>query len=139
MKNTDQTQNFSLDELTALVDLPKRSIRYYVQIGLVDPPIGETRAAYYTATHAEQLVAIRKWRTSGLSLDRIRELLRGAEAPAPARPRGAGTVEVWSHLVIADGVELTVEPGRAGLSPSQVRALFQQVSALFDQVSNLKE
>lgn len=45
-------------------------------------------------------------------------------APAPRRP---GTVEVWSHLVVADGVEMTVEPGRAGLAPEQVRALLRGV------------
>lgn len=133
-KRPDPPQRFTLDELAALVDLPKRTIRYYVQIGLVDRPIGETRAAHYTNTHAEQLVAIRKWTASGLSLDRIRELLAGAEAPAPPRPRGPGTVEVWSHLVIADGVELTIEPGRAGLTPDQVRALVREVGATFERI-----
>jgi DNA-binding transcriptional MerR regulator len=107
-KPLDTPQRYSLDELAALVDLPRRSIRYYVQIGLVDRPTGHTRADYDTNTHAEQLIAVRKWSASGLSLDWIRELLRGADAPAPARPRGPGTVEVWSHLVIADGVELTI-------------------------------
>ena len=83
-KTLDTPQRYSLDELAALVDLPKRTIRYYVQLGLVDRPTGETRAAYYTSAHAEQLIAIRKWSASGLSLERIRELLSGAEAPAPA-------------------------------------------------------
>jgi DNA-binding transcriptional MerR regulator len=133
---TVTSQRYSLDELAALVDLPKRTIRYYVQIGLVDRPTGETRAAYYTGTHAEQLIAIRKWSASGLSLERIREVLRGAEAPAPARPRSPGSVEVWSHLVVADGVELTIEPTRAGLSPRQVRALFREVGAVFERITN---
>jgi len=133
-KTTNTPQRYSLDELAALVDVPKRTIRYYVQIGLVDRPVGETRAAYYTHTHAEQLIAVRKWSASGLSLERIRDLLRGADAPAPARPRGPGTVEVWSHLVIADGVELTLEPTRAGLSPHQVRALLQEVGAVFERI-----
>jgi DNA-binding transcriptional MerR regulator len=127
---------YSLDDLAALVDLPKRTIRYYVQLGLVDRPIGETRAAHYTPAHAEQLVAIKKWASSGLSLERIRDVLRGAEAPLPPRPRGPGTVEVWSHLVLADGVELTIEPTRAGLSPDQVRALLREVGAAFERIRN---
>jgi DNA-binding transcriptional MerR regulator len=134
--NTESPQVYTLDELAALVDLSKRTIRYYVQMGLVDRPIGETRAAHYTSAHAEQLVAIKKWSSSGLSLERIRELLSGGEAPAPPRPRGPGTVEVWSHLVVADGVELTIEPGRAGLSPDHVRALFREVGAAFTRIRN---
>jgi DNA-binding transcriptional MerR regulator len=130
---------YSLDELAALVDLPKRTVRYYVQLGLVDRPIGETRAAHYTSTHAEQLVAIRKWTASGLSLERIGELLRGAEAPAPARSRGPGTVELWSHLVVADGVEVTLEAGRAGLTPEQVRAFFREVGAAYQRIRNEDE
>jgi DNA-binding transcriptional MerR regulator len=133
---TGPSPTYSLDELAALVDLSKRTIRYYVQMGLVDRPIGETRAAHYTSAHAEQLVTVKKWSASGLSLERIRELLSGAAAPAPARPRGPGTVVVWSHLVVADGVELTIEPGRAGLSPDHVRALYREVGAAFTRIRN---
>jgi len=61
-------------------------------------------------------------------------LLRGADAPAPARPRGPGTVEVWSHLVIANGVELTIGPAQAGLSPHQARAFFREVGAVFERI-----
>ena len=128
--------NYSIDELAALVELPRRTVRYYIQQGLVDRPIGEKRAAYYTASHLEQLLTIRKWQHAGLSLDRIREILAGPDAGTlpPARPRGAGTVEVWSHLVVADGLEVTLEPGRAGLSPEQVRAFFRGVTALYEHL-----
>ena len=52
----------------------------------------------------------------------------------PARPRGAGTVEVWTHLVVADGIELTLEPGRAGLTPEQVRAFFRAVGEAYTSI-----
>lgn len=121
---------FTLDELCALAELPKRTIRYYIELGLVDRPAGETRAARYTSAHLDQLLQVRKWTQSGLSLERIRDLLHGEPPPVPARPRGPGTVEVWSHLVVADGVELQVEPGRAGLTPEQLRAFFAGVTGL---------
>jgi DNA-binding transcriptional MerR regulator len=128
------TRTFTLDELCTLADLPRRTVRYYIQLGLVDRPIGETRAAYYTSRHLEQLLAIRKWTDAGVSLERIREVLAGDAAPVPPRPRGAGTVEVWSHLVLADGVEITLEPGRAGLTPEQVRDFFRDALALYGKI-----
>jgi DNA-binding transcriptional MerR regulator len=129
------SNSYSLSELAALVDLPERTLRYYIQIGLVDRPQGETRAARYGERHLDQLLQIRKWQRAGLSLERIRELLADADAtPPPPRPRGAGTVEVWSHLVVDDGVELTIEPGRAGLSPEALRELLREVSAAYDRV-----
>jgi DNA-binding transcriptional MerR regulator len=102
----------------------------------VDRPIGEKKAAYYTAAHVDQLLTIRKWQSAGLSLERIREILAAPEAGLlpPPRPRGAGTVEVWSHLVVADGLEITLEPGRSGLSSEDVRALFRGVTALYEQI-----
>ena len=118
---------------------PARTVRYYIQLGLVARPVGETRAAYYTQEHLEQLLQVRQWTRAGLSLERIRELMSGAPPQAPARPRGPGTVEVWSHLVVEDGVELTVEPGRAGLTPEQVRALFQGVTRLMADIRSKGE
>ena len=122
-------QSFSLDELCTLTDLAKRTVRYYVQIGLVERPVGETRAARYGTLHLEQLLCIKKWTAAGVSLDRIRDLLQGEAAPVPARPRAPGALEVCSHLTVTDGIEIVIEPGRAGLSPEQLRQFVRAVIA----------
>lgn len=129
------TPSYQLSELCALVDLPIRTVRYYVQQGLVDRPEGETRAARYGAKQLEQLQQIKKWTTAGLSLERIRELLQGQDPDVPERGRRRGTLEVVSRLVVADGVELVIEPSRAGLTPQQVRAFSQGVMRLFDELT----
>ena len=130
-----EEKRFSLDEIAVLVELPRRTVRYYIQEALVDRPEGIGKGAYYTQRHVKQLLLVRKWQLAGLSLDRIRELLRRQDGgPLPPTPRRAGTVEVWSHLVVADGVELTLEPGRAGLEPEQVRAFFKAVTRAYEQL-----
>jgi DNA-binding transcriptional MerR regulator len=124
--------SYSLDELCTLVELPTRTVRYYIQLGLVDRPDGANRGARYGPRHLEQLLTIRKWQSAGLSLERIGELLKSPDADLPPLPRrGAGTVEVWSHLVVAPGVELQVEPGLSGLSPEELRAFFRGVMAQY--------
>jgi len=134
--NNTSASCFAIDELATLTELPRRTVRFYIQQGLVDRPIGEKRSAYYTTSHLEQLLTIRKWQQAGLSLERIREILanKNGEALPPPRPRGAGTVEVWSHLVVSDGLEVTLEPSRAGLSSGQVREFFRSVTALYEQI-----
>ena len=136
MKNDTPSSDYPLADLCSLADLPIRTARYYIQIGLVDKPSGSTRAAVYGAKHLEQLLLIKKWTTAGVSLERIRELLHGAEAPVPPRPFVAGAVEVRSHLIVADGVEVVIEPGRAGLSPEQVRRFTRAVMAAFESIKN---
>jgi DNA-binding transcriptional MerR regulator len=129
------TTSYPLAELCVLADLSPRTVRYYVQIGLVDRPEGGTRAARYGAQHLEQLLLIKKWTAAGVSLERIRELLKGEDAPIPPRSRAIGSIEVRSHLLVVDGVEIVIEPGRAGLSPEQVRSFVKGVMAVYAQVS----
>ena len=133
-------KKFTIDEIAALVNERRRTVRYYIQKGLVDSPQGIGKGAYYTERHVEQLLLVRKWQLAGLSLERIGEVLKQpTSGPLPPTPRYAGTVEVWSHLVVADGVEVTLEPGRAGLSPEQVRAFFRDVSRVYQQVRESEE
>ena len=136
--NTPKT--FSLEEIAALAELPRRTVRYYIQSGLLDRPQGIGKGAYYTQAHIEQLLIIRKWQLAGLSLERIGEVLKQQSGgPLPPTPRRPGTVEVWSHLVVADGVEITMEPGRAGLSPEQVRTFFRNVTQVYEQLHKSEE
>jgi len=132
MKNEIKT--FSLEELCILVEMTKRKIRFYMQKGLVDRPEGTGKGSYYTHRHLEQLLTVRKWKEAGLSLERILEL-RDAEqsenssdkpVPPPRSPK-PGSIEVWSHLRIADGIELHIEPQRSRLSPEQIRALCRTI------------
>jgi DNA-binding transcriptional MerR regulator len=132
----DIEQQHSISELCILADLPVRTLRYYVQAGLVDRPDGGTKGAKYGARHLEQLLLIKKWAASGVSLERIRELLHGEEAPVPAKPRKAGFIEVRSHLFVADGVEVVLNPSRAGLTPEQVRVFAKGVMALYASIES---
>jgi DNA-binding transcriptional MerR regulator len=136
----NESKTFALDEIAALAELPRRTVRYYIQSGLIDRPQGVGKGSYYTQHHVEQLLLVRKWQLAGLSLERIGELLKQqAAGPLPPTPRRAGTVEVWSHLVVADGVELTLEPSRAGLTPEQVRAFFRAVTQTYAQIHESEE
>lgn len=113
----------TLNDLCAFTGLSARTIRYYIQSGLVARPVGETRAARYSNRHLEDLLSIRKWSDAGLSLERIRELLHGETPDLPPRAPAPGSITVCSHLHIGEGLELVIDPGRAGLSPEQLRLL----------------
>lgn len=133
----NEGDRIAIDELCALVDLPRRTVRYYVQAGIVDRPAGAKRGAYYTRRHVEQLMAVRTWQRAGLSLERIRELVTGqgersAPLPPPRRPR-PGEVTLRTHVTIAPGVELMIDPRESGLSPEEVRAVVRRTASLIDQ------
>jgi len=129
-----ENKTFKLDELAQLTDLPIRTIRYYIQLGLLARPVGEGRAAHYITGHLERLLEIKKLSTAGVALDRIRDILAGAEAPVPPRPRAPGTVEVRSHIFLAPGVELQINPAEASWPPEKIRALAREAMILAQKI-----
>lgn len=132
----DTQPTLSFDELCSLVDLPARKVRYYIQFGVVDRPDGTTRWAKYTTRHVEQLLSVKKWQAAGLSLERIRELLHGDPTDLPPQRQAAGSIEVWSRLLVAPGVELSVEAGASGLSPEALRSFFCKVMNAYQETRN---
>ncbi|MCB1569375.1 MAG: MerR family transcriptional regulator [Xanthomonadales bacterium] len=123
----------SLQQLSERADVPGRSIRFYIQKGLLAGPEGEKRGAYYTEAHLADLLRIRHWQESGLSLDAIAGLLMARSEPPVATLR-AGAMEVRTHLILADGLELMVAPERARLTQAQLRVLFRQVQDAYAEL-----
>lgn len=122
----------TLQQLSDQAQVPVRTVRYYIQKGLLPGPEGEKRGAFYTEGHLSELMRIRTWQGAGLSLEAIAGLLQARSQPplAPVRP---GAVEVRSHLTIADGVELVIAPDRAGLTQAQLRTLFRRVQQIYEE------
>jgi DNA-binding transcriptional MerR regulator len=129
-------ERFSIDELATLAGVTSRTVRYYIAEGLVQRPEGEKRGAHYLRRHLEQLLLIRRWTDARISLDRVRELMAGAPEDPARRRIAPGTVEVWSRMTVVDGLEVHIEPGRAGLAPEQVRALVRGITSLYRGVLN---
>ena len=66
----------TIDELSQVSGLSKRTIRYYVNSGLLDRPTGETKNARYDASHLEQIRNVKALQEQGYTLARIVELKR---------------------------------------------------------------
>ena len=140
MDAPDPDRRYTADEVASLANVPRRTLRYYIQLGLVDPPIGETRAAYYSWQHLGRLLQIRELTESGLSLEAVRDRLVQGSAEERVRPTvRPGVVSVKSHIHLADGVELVIDPAVAGLSTEQVRRFAKDALALLRRASGTKE
>lgn len=140
MEPTTPDRRYSADELATLANVPRRTLRYYIQLGLVDPPVGQTRAAHYTWAHLHQLLEIRRLTEQGFSLERVQELLESrTEPPAAAASPRAGSISVQSHIHLGPGAELVIDPERAGLSPAQLRRFAREALAAWARIANTLE
>ena len=126
MKIDERT--YSIDVLTDLAGITRRAVRFYVQSGLLPPPEGTARGAYYTQAHLQRLLNIRSWQDDGLTLEGIRQRLSAKPEVRDVRPKGM--VEVWTRLNLTEGVELHINTEAAGLTPEAVRQLAVEIGKL---------
>ena len=106
----------TIGELGDAAGLSRRAVRFYVQQGLLPPPLGAGRGAYYEPAHLDRLNRITDLQAAGHSLEAIRRILDGSLPPPPPPepamrsplPRLAGklSAELWTRLRIAEGIEL---------------------------------
>jgi DNA-binding transcriptional MerR regulator len=104
---------FGIEELATLGGVSRRTVRYYVQEGLLPAPLGVGRGDHYGRVHVDQLLKVRALQEAGRTLDEIRHALnhrsRGAAAAAADRAVAPSPERsVWRRLTLAPGVELNV-------------------------------
>lgn len=84
------TDRYSIRELVEATGIPRRTIRYYVQRGLIPAPEGAGRGHFYTEEHRVGLQRVRALQARGYSLDEI--------AAASNRQERDSDVETFSSL-----------------------------------------
>jgi DNA-binding transcriptional MerR regulator len=102
---------YAIGDLAELGGVSRRTVRYYVQEGLLPAPFGVGRGNHYGREHLDRLLRVKALQESGRTLDEIREALSPedgrqrtlVEAPA-ARPDRA----LYRRVTLAPGVELHV-------------------------------
>lgn len=66
---------YSLNDLTKLTGVSQRTVRYYIQSGLLPAPAGSGPAARYSEVHLDRLRLIRRLQSGHLPLAEIRRRL----------------------------------------------------------------
>jgi DNA-binding transcriptional MerR regulator len=123
-----------IDDLCRLTGLTRRTVRFYIQKGLLEKPNGEKKGAWYSQEHLERLARIRQLSASGLSLDAVaRQLDDGVDAGGNAPTVMPGTVTVKSHITVARGLEVVVCPDLAQMRPEQLRKFIRLLSEAYQE------
>ena len=118
---------YAIGDLADLGGVSRRTVRYYVQEGLIPSPLGIGRGNHYGREHLDQLLKVKALQETGQTLDEIRRALRGRSrevqhpAQAPAAPVPDRTL--YRRLVLAPGVELHVAGNVRLPSPGKLNEL----------------
>lgn len=108
---------FKLDELARAADVAPRTIRYYVQRGLLPAPEFRGKDTAYSAEHLRRLRAIKRMQEARMPLEEIAARLGAGtedDVPPPSAPPARESAppsvpvagERWERFVIAPGLSL---------------------------------
>lgn len=111
---------YAIGDLAQLGGVSRRTVRYYVQEGLIPPPLGVGRGNHYGPVHLEQILRIKAMQEAGKTLDEIRRrppdrVASRTNGPREVEPLSPGR-SIWRRLTLAPGVELQIA-GNVRLPP----------------------
>jgi DNA-binding transcriptional MerR regulator len=72
---SESPNEYTIDELASVAEVPSRTIRFYQSKGALQPPEIRGRVAFYGKAHLERLKLIAQLQDRGLRIDAIRDLL----------------------------------------------------------------
>ena len=123
-----------MQQLTEISELPKRTIRYYIQKGLVNRPNGAKKNASYTSVHLEQLLKIKMWKAAGINLEPISHLL--SHSSSEQETQQPGDVQVVCRIFISPGVYLDINRETSQLTDEDIRAIGRSRLKAIDEVDH---
>lgn len=117
---------YTIDELAELTGYPRRTIRYYVQEGMIAPPAGRGRGGFYYDSHLERLRLIKAYQEKGIRISAITAMLKKEEPAVEAIP----SRNVMIRYEIAPGIELNVSREREISEPSTILEIIRIAKAI---------
>src|SRR5262245_60546325 len=114
---------FSIQDLADLADVSRRTVRYYVQEGLLPSPLGVGRGRHYGREHLDRLIQVKALQASGRTLDDIRGGGGPSQHSTASRLLSTPQRSVWRRLELAPGVELHVSGATTMPSATRLREL----------------
>lgn len=99
---------YNIESLAELSGLTRRTVRYYIQLGLLPPPIGNCRGSYYTEDHLQRLDQIKRLSGQGVPLAQMKVMI----SPETCKLDFADSVEIvrWEKACMSNGIELSFKP-----------------------------
>jgi Predicted transcriptional regulators len=73
----NKAKKYTIEELSNLTGFSRRTIRFYVQKNIIEPPSGRGKGGFYYDSHLSNLLKIRLLQEQKLNLHSIKDILRG--------------------------------------------------------------
>jgi DNA-binding transcriptional MerR regulator len=121
----NEAKRYSVGELAELGGVSRRTVRYYVQEGLIPTPYGVGRGPHYGPEHLEELLKVKAMQEQGMSLEAIRRRLSGDVTTSLPMADVHALVprSRWTRMELIPGVEIHISSRRRVPPPRELEEL----------------
>jgi len=110
-KNSNSEKKYSIDELSESTGFSRRTIRFYIQEKILEPPAGRGRGGFYFDSHKAVLLKIKELQAKGFNLESINNIIKMhekiSEEPIIFNQEKFDR-QIWVKYTVEDGIELSV-------------------------------
>ena len=133
---------YAIGELAELTGVSRRTVHWYVQCRIIDPPLGRGRGRHYDDGHMRQIREVKALQRLGVPLGAMRAVARSSGTPPSERPAAASALSQPSaapsltpvvRVHVADDVTVELGFGEVPITPGLVADLAAAVDAVLSR------
>ena len=109
MSGTKDQPKYAISEVAEQTGVSTRTVRYYVQRSLIEPPLGRGRGRHYSDQHIAQIIRVRRLQREGVPLDTIRRMGEHEGDAEPAIVPTQRPPDVVFRIALLPGVRLELD------------------------------
>jgi len=125
------SNKYTIEDIVELSGFTRRTIRYYIQEGLLEPPSGRGRGGFYYDSHLAQLRKIWSLQEQGMRLIAIKKLLKSGDVEEIPCAR-----EVWAKYLIASGIEINVRRDLEEIDGKKIARIIKVTKSIMKEETN---
>lgn len=105
------SKKYTIEDLIELTGYSRRTIRFYIQEKIIEPPAGRGRGGFYFDSHLTALKKIKELQDKGLKLEAIKNMLNETSRDiylSESIAQKKVNRQSWAKYEITDGIELNI-------------------------------
>ena len=132
-------KQYTIQELSEITGYSRRTIRYYIQEGLLEPPAGRGRGGFYYDSHMHKLSEIKALQDKGLRLATITEVIKRPETLEREVLSPPDQRQVWIRVPITDGVEIHIRRDKEEHQRMAITQVIQLAKSILEKGDKTNE
>ncbi|MBM4289872.1 MAG: MerR family transcriptional regulator [Deltaproteobacteria bacterium] len=114
---------YNLGELADKAQVSRRTVRFYIALGLISPPLGRGRGRHYTDVHLQEILTVRRLQARGISLGQIQRHgdVRSLESSLAEPPPPELQIHLATRITLEPGVVLEFDHDTCERTPTEMQ------------------